>query len=64
MNKFSLHQLGAQRGQSSMEYVVVCGALVLALGLSMSDGGSVLVQLVDAFKTAYNNFSYAISIPG
>lgn len=53
-----------QRGQSSMEYIVVCGALVLALGIGMSNDQSVLRDLLEAFRTAYHNFSYAISLPG
>lgn len=52
------------RGQSSMEYLVVCGALALALGLGMSGQDSVLWQLVHAFGTAFRKFSYAISLPG
>lgn len=52
-----------QRGQSSMEYAVICAALALALGLGMSDENSVLRELLDAFKTAYEKFSYALSIP-
>lgn len=51
-------------GQSSMEFTVVCAALALALGLGMSGPHSVLHQLLGAFKTAYQNFSYAISLPG
>jgi hypothetical protein len=53
----------AQRGQSSTEYVIVCAALALALGLDMHSDTSVLWQLLDAFKSAYANFSYAISLP-
>ncbi len=53
-----------QLGQSSMEYVVVCAALAIALGIVMSGPQSVLQQLLDAFKSAYQNFSYAISLPG
>jgi hypothetical protein len=53
----------AQRGQSSTEYVIVCAALALALGLDMNNDSSVLWQLIDAFKSAYANFSYAISLP-
>lgn len=52
------------QGQSSMEYVVVCAVLAIALGIGMANQGSVLWQLVDAFKTAYHKFSYAISLPG
>jgi hypothetical protein len=47
-----------------MEFVVVCAALAIALGIGMSGQTSVLQQLLDAFKTAYQNFSYAISLPG
>jgi hypothetical protein len=47
-----------------MEYVVVCGALALALGLGMSGPDSVLWQLVQAFGTVFRKFSYAISLPG
>ena len=47
-----------------MEYVVVCAALALALGVGMSSDTSVLQQLLDGFKSAYQNFSYAISLPG
>jgi hypothetical protein len=53
----------AQRGQSSTEYAIVCAALALALGLEMNADTSVLWQLIDAFKSAYANFSYAISLP-
>lgn len=47
-----------------MEFVIVCAALALALGVGMSGDSSILKQLLDAFKTAYQNFSYAISLPG
>jgi len=52
-----------QAGQSSIEYSVVCAALALALGVGMIDDTSVLWQLIHAFQTAYQNFSYAISLP-
>ena len=52
------------RGQSSMEFVIVCAALTLALGLGLSGDDNVLTLLLNAFKTAYQNFSYAISLPG
>ncbi len=52
-----------QCGQSSIEYVVVCTAVAFALGVGMSDHNSVLWELIEAFKTAYQNISYAISIP-
>lgn len=53
----------AQRGQSSTEYVVVCAALVVALGIGLIDDTSVLHQLFTAFHEAYQNFSFAISLP-
>jgi hypothetical protein len=50
-------------GQSSIEYVVVCAALALALGIGMSDNNSVLVQLIDAFQLAYTRIAFAYSLP-
>lgn len=64
MNHHARFATGTQRGQSSMEYIVVCGALVLALGIGMSNDQSVLRELLEAFRTAYHNFSYSISLPG
>lgn len=64
MSPYSKRRHTAQRGQSSMEYVVVCAALALALGIGMANDQSVLWQLLEAFKTAYHNFSYSISLPG
>ena len=51
-----------QRGQAMMEYAVVCGAIALALGISMVSENSVLKQFFDSITTAYDKFSYAISI--
>ena len=53
----------AQRGQSMIEYVILCAVLAFFLGINMIDNNSVLFQLVTAFQTAYQNFSYAISLP-
>ena len=64
MNRLAMRRHKAQRGQSSMEYVVVCAALALALGIGMANDQSVLWQLLEAFKTVYHNFSYSISLPG
>lgn len=50
-------------GQSSMEYVVVCAALAFALGIGMSNDSSVLKQLLESFRTAYQKISYSLSIP-
>ena len=52
-----------QRGQASMEYVIACAALALALGIAMTDDNSVLRELIEAFKVAYQKISYAISLP-
>lgn len=50
-------------GQASMEYVVVCLALALALGLAMWNDGSVLKELLGAFQLAYRKIAFALSIP-
>lgn len=49
-------------GQSAVEYAVVCAAIALTLGIGMADADSVLWQLVDALRTAYRKFTYAISL--
>ena len=46
-----------------IEYLVVCGALALLLGVGMIDDKSYLWQLIAAFQSSYRNFSYAISLP-
>lgn len=56
-------QCDSQRGQSSMEYAVVCAALALTLGVGMIDDTSVLHELIAAFKLAYQKISFAISLP-
>lgn len=53
-----------QEGQSSVEYAIVCAALAIALGVGMSGESSVLRQLLGAFRSAYQDFSHAISLPG
>jgi len=52
-----------QRGQTSIEYVVVCAALAAALGIGMVDDNSVLRELLEGFRTAYDRLSYSLSIP-
>ena len=52
-----------QVGQSSMEYVVVCAAIAMALGVGMHDDQSVLKILLEAFRTGYERISYALSLP-
>lgn len=53
----------ASRGQSAVEYLVVCAALAFALGLAMASDDSVLRELLDAFRLAYQKISYSLSIP-
>lgn len=54
--------MSRQRGQSSVEYAVICAAVALTLGIGMADSDGTLWQLVDALRTGYRNFTYAISI--
>jgi hypothetical protein len=48
-------------GQSMVEYLLVCAALMLALGFSMGPDSS-LLKLLGAFQNAYQNYSYSISL--
>lgn len=52
-----------QSGQSMIEYVIVCAAMVLVLTIGAGDDRSVLMHLIDAFQQAYKNYSYIISLP-
>lgn len=58
-----------QHGQSTMEYVVACAALAVALFLPVpgsddGDGARNAVQiLLDGFEKAYKRFTYSISLP-
>jgi hypothetical protein len=52
-----------QCGQSSMEYVVVCVALALTMGIGMTDDTSVLRQLLEGFRAGYERLSYSLSLP-
>ncbi|NEX61130.1 hypothetical protein [Noviherbaspirillum galbum] len=60
---------GRQRGQAMVEYAVVCAALALALlvpvadAFSADDPRTAADLLLDAFRNAYQRFSYAISLP-
>jgi hypothetical protein len=56
--------LNSQRGQSMTEYVVVCAALAMALGVGMVDDKSALWQLIQNFQLGYQRFSFALSLPG
>jgi UDP-N-acetylmuramyl pentapeptide phosphotransferase/UDP-N-acetylglucosamine-1-phosphate transferase len=55
--------LAYEQGQSSTEYLVVCAALALALGVGMVDDSSALRQLLNAFVLSYQKISFAISLP-
>ncbi len=46
-----------------IEYTFASLALALILGMSLSESSSVLVELARAFQTAYERFTYAISLP-
>lgn len=46
-----------------MEYVVLCAALALALGIGMADDQSAMRQLLSAFVLAYQKISFAIALP-
>jgi len=48
-----------------MEYAIVCAALAFALGIGigMVDDHSVLRELLEAFRTAYQKISFALSLP-
>ncbi|MDY7574987.1 hypothetical protein [Actimicrobium sp. CCI2.3] len=50
-------------GQSMVEYLLVCAALMLALGVSMIGPDSGLLDLITGFQSAYQNYSYSISLP-
>lgn len=53
----------ACRGQSSLEYVIACATLALALGLSLVDSDGALSTLLAGLRAAYGNFSFALSLP-
>jgi len=53
----------AQRGQVAAEYAIASIALALILGVGMVDDNSILWELIRGFQTAYQRFSYALSIP-
>ncbi len=48
-------------GQSMVEYLLVCAALMLALGIGMGPNSG-LLELITAFQNAYQNYSYSISL--
>ena len=50
-------------GQSSVEYLVVCAALAVALGLGMTHPDSALAQWLQAMRAAYAQWTFALSLP-
>jgi hypothetical protein len=56
-------RLVSLKGQSSVEYLIVCAALAFALGVGMWNDTSVLRELLQAFREAYEKISYSLSIP-
>ena len=64
------HGQSTQRGQSIVEYTVVCGVLAFVLFVPITDaaspgGAKSTIELVlEGLRLAYQKFSYAISIPG
>lgn len=52
-----------QSGQSLVEYLVITAAIAAALGIAMADDTSVLRQMLEALRTAYARFAFAISLP-
>jgi hypothetical protein len=59
----------AQRGQSSLDYIVACAALAFALFVPLRDSASpdeprtAAGIVLHFFQLAYERVSYAISIP-
>lgn len=59
-----------QRGQSTLEYAVVCAALAFALFVPITDtpaspgkARTTVQILFDGLRTAYKNISHSISLP-
>jgi len=51
------------RGGISVEYVVVCAVLAMALGIGMLSDDSVLRQLLVAMRLSFSKLAYAFSLP-
>ena len=50
-----------QSGQSSVEYLAVSAAVLIALLVPDGSGNVAVVQLANAIKGYYNAFAYALS---
>jgi len=59
----------AERGQSTLDYMLACAALAFALFVPLRDAASpdeprTAVEIVlNSFKLAYERVSYSISLP-
>lgn len=63
MNTCITSKFWRQVGQAMIEYVVVCAALALALGVGLTDDDSALWQMIKNFREGYQHFSFALSLP-
>jgi hypothetical protein len=53
----------SQRGQALTEYVLIVGALGMALFLPVFDGKSIMLRMVEVFDIYLNSFHTVISLP-
>ena len=53
----------SQRGSASVEYVVVTLALVAVLFAPLSDAGSAVDLVLDAFRRFQDNSTFLLSMP-
>ncbi len=49
--------------QASTEFLVICIVLAAMLGMGLGPHGGLLGALLEAMRTAYARFSFALSIP-
>lgn len=70
MNKLRQVAAQSQRGQSMVEYLVVCAALIGALFVPIQDNPaspgskrSTIQIILDGFHEAYQKISHSISLP-
>ena len=51
------------RGQASVEYLVVCSALIAALLTPIEDSNNVMELCLDSLRDWYSAFAYTKSLP-
>ncbi|MFT5235204.1 MAG: hypothetical protein ACI8SK_000319 [Shewanella sp.] len=51
------------RGQASVEYLVVCSALIAALLTPIEDDNNVMEICIDSLRDWYTAFAYSKSLP-